>query len=233
VTGRRRRLDNLDLLAADPTTPEQDVSRWATVTAINPLRVKLDGESTALPFTPESVESGLAVGARVRVQLVTNDNPSRSGRRVIVLGVVGKSFTARISTEANNNTTTLTNDPVLLFTPPFAGARWDIEIWGAYSTTAVANFKCCFDVNTGVGNGMRWTLVAPSLADTTKPPFDYRFDNAVQTLGRFGQYNPMHIRGVYQATTTATLHFQWAQNTADAGPTFILKETFIRATMLP
>jgi hypothetical protein len=164
--------------------------------------------------------------------MVTNDNPSRSGRRLIVIGASGREFTARVSTEVNNNTTTLTNDGVLFFTPPIAGLRWDIELWGAYSTTTAANFKCCFDVNTGAGNGMRWTVVAPSLADTSKPPFDYRFDNAVQTLGRFGQYNPIHIRGVYQGTTTATLHFQWAQNAADAGPTFMLKETFLRAKQL-
>lgn len=56
---------------------------WATVTGIAPLRIKLDGDSTALPFTPDSLvdPAALAVDDRVRCEI--------KDRRPIVLGVAG------------------------------------------------------------------------------------------------------------------------------------------------
>lgn len=56
---------------------------WAAVTALSPLRIKLDGDSTALPFTPESLVDPrvLTVADRVRVELTAN--------RVIVVGISG------------------------------------------------------------------------------------------------------------------------------------------------
>lgn len=56
---------------------------WATVTAIAPLRIQLDGDTAALPFTPDSlVDPGvLAVSDRVRCEL--------GGRRVVVVGRAG------------------------------------------------------------------------------------------------------------------------------------------------
>lgn len=215
------------------STPDISLWSWATVTDDSPLRVQLDGEDAALDITPDTLVGGLGVGTRVWVQLVTNPNPTRTYRRLVILGAAARDFTARVVTETQNNTTTLTNDGVLSFTPPVAGTRWDIEIWGAYSATATGKFKCGFDVNTGASNGMRWTMVAPSSSDNTKPNFDYKFDNASVSLGRFGTYNPLHIKGVYLATTTATLHFQWAQDAADAGPTYLLRETFMRAKQIP
>lgn len=59
---------------------------WATVTATAPLRVKLDGETSALNITPDKLVSGLAVNDRVWVQLVTNANPARRHRRLVVIG---------------------------------------------------------------------------------------------------------------------------------------------------
>jgi hypothetical protein len=66
--------------------PDISTWAWAKVTATSPLRVKLDGESTALAITPDKLVSGLAVNDRVWVQLVTNTNPTRRYRRVVVLG---------------------------------------------------------------------------------------------------------------------------------------------------
>lgn len=56
---------------------------WATVTAVAPLRIKLDGDTVQLPFTPESLidPAALAVDARVRCEVATN--------RVIVVGRSG------------------------------------------------------------------------------------------------------------------------------------------------
>jgi hypothetical protein len=55
-----------------------DVWRWATVTATSPLRVRLDGEASALPFTPSALAAAtmFTVGQRVLVQFI--------GRRAIV-----------------------------------------------------------------------------------------------------------------------------------------------------
>lgn len=70
---------------------EPDISlwSWATVTDDSPLRVKLDGEASALPITPDTLVTGLAVNDRVWVQLVTNTSPARQYRRVLVLGRAG------------------------------------------------------------------------------------------------------------------------------------------------
>lgn len=225
-------MKGLKLLASMLTdTPDVSMWSWATVTQASPLRVKLDGEDDPLDITPDSLVGGLAVGQRVWVQLVTNPNPAHTYRRLVVLGAAVSEFVKRVTTETQNNTTTLTNDGVLFFTPPVAGTTWEIEIWGAYTATATGKFKCGFDVT--AGNNMRWTLVAPSSADTSKSPFDYRFDNSTESLGRFGTYNPLHIKGVYSANNADPLYFRWAQDAADAGPTFVLQQTFMRATQIP
>lgn len=54
--------------------------RWATVTQVSPLRIRLDGDTDELPVTPDSLvaPAALAVNVRVWVQLY--------GRRLIVLG---------------------------------------------------------------------------------------------------------------------------------------------------
>lgn len=78
---------NLSLLL--PTLTDADAQVWATVTALAPLRVKLDGDSAALPFTPDSLAGVLAVNDRVRVALSTNDDPAFRGCRVVVLGKPG------------------------------------------------------------------------------------------------------------------------------------------------
>jgi len=59
------------------------VFKWATVTAVSPLRIKLDGDTSAIPATPDSLidPATLAVDDRVRTEL--------SGNRLVVLGRVG------------------------------------------------------------------------------------------------------------------------------------------------
>ncbi len=58
---------------------------WGTVTAVSPLRVRLDGDVDALAFTPESLidPAALAVDDRVRVEV--------SRRRVLIHGMAGGS----------------------------------------------------------------------------------------------------------------------------------------------
>lgn len=75
-------LPQLVLEVADPTTDPAPLIgfRWATITSIDPLRVRYDGESTELPMTPECLvdPARLAVTDRVWVQSF--------GLRRIVLG---------------------------------------------------------------------------------------------------------------------------------------------------
>lgn len=79
---------NLPLLV--PQNPaEPDTAYWATVTQASPLRIKLDGETSALPFTPITLVAPLFVNDRVRVALSTNTDPATKSRRVIVTGRSG------------------------------------------------------------------------------------------------------------------------------------------------
>lgn len=55
-------------------------ARWATVTQVSPLRIRMDGEAAALTITPDNLvkPAELAVGVRVWTML--------SGGRLIVVG---------------------------------------------------------------------------------------------------------------------------------------------------
>ena len=72
---------NFDLLLPQPATPPVLKPRWGTVTATAPLRVKLDGDTSALPVTPTTTVAGLKVNDRVWCVL--------SGLQLVVLGVHG------------------------------------------------------------------------------------------------------------------------------------------------
>lgn len=74
-------MNNLDLLI--PQAPdEKNTYTWATVTQASPLRIQLDGESTPLPLTPDSLQAGnvWSVGDRVYIQIAS--------RRMVIIGGV-------------------------------------------------------------------------------------------------------------------------------------------------
>lgn len=77
-------MQNLDLLVPEATTAPEDRFSWATVTSVDPVRVRLDGEVDELEASVDSlVDDGwLDPTRRVWVQL--------HGRRVIILGQYGK-----------------------------------------------------------------------------------------------------------------------------------------------
>lgn len=77
--------DNLNMLVPkDQVDP--DFSTWATVTDDSPLRIRLDGETTALPITPDTLVAGLAIGNRVWVTLSTSPDQTRKARQVVIIG---------------------------------------------------------------------------------------------------------------------------------------------------
>lgn len=68
---------------------------WATVTAVGPLRITLDGDAVALGFTPDSLvdPASLMVDGRVRCELTANN-------RVIVHGSASDSHYTRADVDA-------------------------------------------------------------------------------------------------------------------------------------
>ena len=120
-----------------PTGPQEgeNTYRWAVITGVAPLRLKLDGEALPLPLTPESLVelSSLAVGVRVWTQLFN--------RRVIILGASAGGVQA----------------PPVGSLMPFAGAAapagWLLANGAAVSrTTYAALFTVC-GTTYGVGDG--------------------------------------------------------------------------------
>lgn len=75
------------LLLPEPTAKAEETVQstfaWATVSSINPLRVRIDGQADPLPMTPEMIGSdGYSVGSRVWLQ-------SFGLRRLILGGSAG------------------------------------------------------------------------------------------------------------------------------------------------
>lgn len=60
---------DLDLLIPATADTPGLTHHWATVTATDPLRVRLDGDAAALPVTPVDLVGNLRSGDRVRVAL--------------------------------------------------------------------------------------------------------------------------------------------------------------------
>ena len=71
------RPEDLDVLLPGPDEPG-DSWRWATVTQVTPLRVRLDGDMAPLNVTPDTL-TAVTVADRVWCQL--------TGRRVVGHGV--------------------------------------------------------------------------------------------------------------------------------------------------
>lgn len=100
---------NLNYLV--PGRLDQNLDVWATVTGLAPLRIRLDGESTALPYTPDTLVGPLVVSDRVWVTFAINAEPSFLGRRAIIIGVADgvsgilTAFDGRITTLEGKVTT--------------------------------------------------------------------------------------------------------------------------------
>ena len=72
---------------------------WATVTQVSPLRIKVDGDTSALDATTDSLVGSLAVDDRVRVHLHSDG--------IIVTGVQGGVVGTTEATAATPNTLAL------------------------------------------------------------------------------------------------------------------------------
>jgi hypothetical protein len=54
--------------------------KWATVTQVSPLRIRVDGDAAELPFTPDNLGGPYSVDDRVRAEI--------AGRSVVVYGAL-------------------------------------------------------------------------------------------------------------------------------------------------
>lgn len=107
-------MDDLERVLLAPGGAQGSAWVWGTVTALAPLRVRLDGEAAALDVTPASLVAGLRVGDRVWAQiagrrLVLHGSPSAAAR-------VPRGLLARLtstSQETSSSTTTYAEIPGL------------------------------------------------------------------------------------------------------------------------
>ena len=105
---------------------------WATVTAVSPLRVRLDGDTTALTFTPDSLIDplSLAVGSRVRCEI--------SERRVVIHGTAGGLLPAGLEA---------------LWAGAVAPAGWHLEDGSALLRATFVALFAAIGTTYGAGNG--------------------------------------------------------------------------------
>ncbi len=74
-------METFDLLL--PASVETTTGRWATVTDDSPLRIKVDGDTAALGFAPDTLVADLEIDDRVWVQVYK--------RRLVIIGKSGGS----------------------------------------------------------------------------------------------------------------------------------------------
>lgn len=70
-------MKNLELLIPQKQV-QTDTFMWATVTSVDPLRIRLDGEADALEIEPDCLVPSITLGQRVWCQA--------HGRRLLILG---------------------------------------------------------------------------------------------------------------------------------------------------
>jgi microcystin-dependent protein len=158
---------------------------WGTVTALGPLRVKLDGDSAAVPVTPDSLvdPTVLAVSSRVRCEITNN--------RLVVLGVAGgePNATAADLVAGTNASRAVTSAALAALFPvgfmlPSAlaavPAGWLLCDGSAVSRTTYALLFAAISTQFGVGNGST-TFNVPNIKgrtivgqDTGQTEFDVR-----------------------------------------------------------
>lgn len=120
---------------------------------------------------------------------------------------------------------TMQNDDDLLFAVG-ANEEWLVEVYIIVNSGATPDFKC------------RWSLPASCLADgqyqapSIGSSFGFQIihDASVSTQGQIGTDTPVKLWSIIRVGGTAgNVQFQWAQNTADAGDTKVLRGSMLVA----
>lgn len=145
-------MKNLDLLIQSRGPEKADKWLWATVTQADPLRIRLDGETTPLDITPDTLTRSLTVGQRVWVQL--------TGRRLVVTGAAG-GVPVPEPEEAAPATPT---GSVTMFAGSTAPTDWLLCDGAAVSRTTYADLFAVLGTTYGAGDGST-TFNLPDLRD--------------------------------------------------------------------
>lgn len=189
------------------------------------LRLAVTGDSDARWFVrpdgamfwgPGNVGADTNLYRSAPNTLKTDDNLDVAGR-------INSEWTVFKTAEPQNNTTTLQDDPQLQISVPAAG-KWRFEgaIW--FRTTAAADFKGTF-VGTG---GVNSADIRFSATDSTQMFFGAQVLNVAQA----NTFQRIHIRGYFTASAAGSIILQWAQQTADPGPTAVLIGSHLQAEHL-
>lgn len=168
---------------------------WATVTAINPIRIRLDGDTSALGFTPETLVDPLllSVDDRVRCEIANN--------RPIITGVSGGPDRI-VEVPAGN---------IELTGRSSAPTGWLLCDGSAVSRTTYADLFAAIGTQFGSGNGST-TFNLPNLKgrvpvgiDTGQTEFDVRGETGgaktvTLTAAESGLRSHWHQVGLQDAT---------------------------------
>lgn len=134
-------------------------------------------------------------------------------------------LTARKSAEVANNTTTLASDSELFLNPTVAG---DYYLYAAlwFQSTAAGDFKMTV---IGDGTGITSANIRFSLYNSASTLI-FGASTVSVDVGDTG-FHSLIITGMVMFVTmsgTPKLSVQWAQNTADAGPTKALIGSYVQ-----
>jgi len=121
---------------------------WGTVTGVSPLRVRLDGDTSAVPVTPDSLVDPLtlAINDRVRVELSNN--------RLVVLGKAGGVVSAAQNLIINGNFRT--NQRAYVSAASLALGAYGFDRWKAAVAATTLTFTASIHgqpvtINSGKG----------------------------------------------------------------------------------
>jgi hypothetical protein len=234
-------MKNLGLLLPPPV--QRDTWGWATVTGLSPLRIRLDGESDPLPFTPDALAGPLAIDDRVWVALTTNDDAAVRARRLVIVGKPGgvqaelaalhaqaddeRPRWARRTTDGTpaNANTTLAADSVLTL-PVVASTVYELEAVIHFNSSTTADFKFGWLFPSGL------TMVYAVWAQSGGNSLGFgQIHSSTPTIDGHGIHEAALVKGtVTVAATPGDLQLRCAQGTSHASDTTVLAQSYIKLT---
>lgn len=227
-------MKNMSLLL--PSTAASDTHMWATVTQVSPLRIRVDGETTALPFTPDTLVTGLAVDDRVWIGFANNDDLAFLGKRVVVMGRAGGTITVPAHTHPNpavltskvlatgqnlNASSTTLQDVNGLAIPVVVGTySWKLSLpYECVNNTPDIQVAFTFPTTSSAS----YAFQALALAVSGSPPYLLNMaggslvsGTSFATAGVVGLRATIYAYGHFVFTASGTVQVRAAQNTSDS-----------------
>lgn len=143
-------MQNLDLLIPQPLA-KGDWWTWATVTQASPVRVRLDGDSAAIPETVDSLVRNLVVGDRVWVQV--------SNRRIVIQGKANGQAN-ELQSQVTTNTTNIASNTSAITSLQSADTGFNSRITTLESKVTDSGWIAPTMTNSWVNYGGNYTTLA-------------------------------------------------------------------------